>query len=79
MGKTREFLTQDAGTAIDRINEPIERFALKRPAFYWLVIAAVYAGAWFYAGWRAVLFVVVAGVVIGLIGNAWSRRAARAR
>ncbi len=76
MGRIRDFLTQDAGTAIDRMNEPIDRFELKHKAIYWLIIAAAYVGIWFYAGWRVVLFMVVFGVVVGLIGYTWGRRVA---
>ena len=54
MGKIRDFLTQDAGTAIDRMNEPWMWFALNHKAIYLLIIAAGYvehgstrAGPWF--------------------------------
>jgi hypothetical protein len=72
MGKIRDFLTQDAGTAIDRMNEPWLRFAHNHKAIYLLIIAAAYGGAWFYGGWPMVLTIVGFTVAVGVLGYAWA-------
>ena len=74
MGRIREFLTQDAGAALDRMNEPWVRFATSNRLIAWLLIVAGYGFVVWYAGWRVALFIAAFGLVVVGIGYSIGRR-----